>query len=966
MSTFPRQIGRYKIVGRVGAGGMGSVFRGFDPELERPVAVKLLHGRFSASQGAHARLAREAKALAAVSHANVIIVYEVGEFDGKPFIAMEYVDSRNLKSWVRADEPPWREVLEVYLQAGAGLAAAHARGVIHRDVKPTNVLFGHDGRVRVVDFGLARVGGEDSEDVATEPTLALEHGSGSFDQQGVITATGALVGTPAYMAPEQHLLGVATEQSDQFGFCVSIWESLFEERPFPATSSEEFLRSIRAGAPRPRQVPAGLPRRVISVLRRGLSLDPARRWGSMAQLCAELSRAIARGRGTRRLLVSAATVATLALTSYSFVSADDGGADARCPAADELTAPVWGASQRAVTQSKFDEQGRSDDGVRFDGFVRDYLASWEAGFTEACAAPTPDPAELTCLRHRLDVLAGVVEVVDDADASGLAASVEAASALPPVQSCSAAAGPAPSRTDPALASELSAARSLLARSRASILAGRFDEAATMAADVASVAHRIEQEPLLAEARLQQGRAAAQRPEGSEDALAWFEEAHALALEVGDAETAMKAALQTSVLLTNERGDFRAALRWWRSAEAASERGNLPLPVNAHISLGVLYQRLGRNEEMGAALEAAIEQAQSKTPETPSEVLANQRQLGKAYSMLGRRNEAIEVLTGAQELARRTYGEGALVFAHTSMSLASEYNRDLQFKEAEPHLRAALVVIESHNPPPHYRTADARIRVATSLMPQGKLDEGIELFEQAEREMAQLYPPTHDRMIYARITLADGYYHARRLDEAEALLDSMIADVESEFGPNHSNLAEVLCRRGRTDGQTGDAQAALGYYERGIEIFRDVANKPPGYFECLGSLTLAQSELGDYEKAVVNADELRAMLIKRFGPDHQVTLDATSQMLRAYRAVGRAGEFVGLAEKAVERLRENGVDEMHVALAEFELARTLMAANQQQARAVELARAAREVFRADERAEPADLEKLDAFIEKYRR
>ena len=275
----PVQLGRYRLIERLGQGGMGVVFRAYDAQLRRDVAVKLLHaGRGAAGPEQHARLRREALALGRLSHPNVVQVFEVGEEGEHVYVAMELVRGITLRTWMERQRGV-AEVVEMALQVGRGLAAAHAAGIVHRDLKPENVLVGEDGRARVVDFGLARAM---SEGVPGEASSGLEQ---------PLTRSGTLLGTPAFMAPEQLRDPTrADARSDQFSFCVMMYEALYGERPFVDKSATE-AGAVRA-APAHTTVPAGLR----AVLIRGMRVDPGERWPAMNELLA----AIAANDGTRR------------------------------------------------------------------------------------------------------------------------------------------------------------------------------------------------------------------------------------------------------------------------------------------------------------------------------------------------------------------------------------------------------------------------------------------------------------------------------------------------------------------------------------------------------------------------------------------------------------------------------------------------------------------------------------------
>jgi tetratricopeptide (TPR) repeat protein len=270
-------ITRYVLLQQIGAGGLGAVYAAYDPELDRRIALKFLHTRADDDPRAQDRLVREAKAMAKLSHPNVVTVFDVGMVDGQVFIAMELVDGVPLSTFLRAKPRGWKQVRDVMVQAGRGLQAAHAAGVVHRDFKPQNVLVGADGRARVLDFGLARF----SDAALPAPTTAWPPTS---DMDERLTLTGAIMGTPAYMAPEQIDAREVGPAADQFAFCVALFEGLYGTRPFVGDGAFAVTEAIRKGELTPpratRDVPAWLHKAVL----RGLSLDPAARFGSMREL----------------------------------------------------------------------------------------------------------------------------------------------------------------------------------------------------------------------------------------------------------------------------------------------------------------------------------------------------------------------------------------------------------------------------------------------------------------------------------------------------------------------------------------------------------------------------------------------------------------------------------------------------------------------------------------------------------
>jgi serine/threonine protein kinase len=297
MSVVPGQmLGRYKLLTRVGQGGMGAVFTAFDPDLGRTVAIKLLHSGVDDQ-----RLEREARGLAKLSHPNVIAVYDVGRAAGRLFVAMEFVQGRTLRKWREETKPTQDAIFNVFLQAGRGLEAAHHAGLVHRDFKPDNVLVGDDGRVRVLDFGLVEAVAS-----APEPSSSITPRSPGDDYDsasgaGRLTANGSVLGTPAYMALEQYS-GAADPRTDQYSYCVTLWEALYGSRPYEYSSVVELLARLRSGpppeAPRDSDVPVWIERLLI----RGLSRLPDARFSSMSELLQLLEESLGRMRAREALI----------------------------------------------------------------------------------------------------------------------------------------------------------------------------------------------------------------------------------------------------------------------------------------------------------------------------------------------------------------------------------------------------------------------------------------------------------------------------------------------------------------------------------------------------------------------------------------------------------------------------------------------------------------------------------------
>ncbi len=337
----PRTIGRFAVIQRLGVGAMGVVYAAYDPQLDRKVALKLLKpSEDDAGERWQHRLLREAQALAKLSHPNVVQIHEVGAHGDAVFVAMEFVTGVTVRTWLSEQPRHWRDVVAVFAQAGRGLAAAHAAGLVHRDIKPDNFLLGRDGRVRVADFGLVRFAVDD--DLAARTAELLQ---GAAHISASRTSPGMLVGTPAYMSPEQYRGRPADAKSDQFSFCVALFEALFGERPFAGANALEVSRSVLSGqiAQRPdRHVPAWLSRAVL----RGLQGDPRTRWPDMDALVGELARD--HGRARRVLAWLGLTLVGACVLLAAGVWFTDWRAQVASERADELAEQRLLAAEAAI------------------------------------------------------------------------------------------------------------------------------------------------------------------------------------------------------------------------------------------------------------------------------------------------------------------------------------------------------------------------------------------------------------------------------------------------------------------------------------------------------------------------------------------------------------------------------------------------------------------------------------------
>ncbi len=330
----PAQIGRYRVLDRLGAGGMGVVYAAHDEGLDRVVALKILRSELAPGSAGRQRLLREAQATARLAHPNVVHVFEVGQQGDQVFMAMELVRGETLRAWQTKAQRSWAEIVAMYREVGEGLVAAHAEAIVHRDFKPDNVLVGTDGRPQIVDFGLARASGE----VDAPAELGRPSGSGPAWRDLDITGTGTVLGTPAYMAPEQLRRAKPDARCDQFSFCVALFEALYRQRPFTATTYEELADALEAGPTTGIADRRGVPEAVHAVVLRGLAHDPGDRFGSMRELLDALASARAPRPARARLGLGLAGAASIAALGWAIASRDSTAPAGEPPPAVEAAA----------------------------------------------------------------------------------------------------------------------------------------------------------------------------------------------------------------------------------------------------------------------------------------------------------------------------------------------------------------------------------------------------------------------------------------------------------------------------------------------------------------------------------------------------------------------------------------------------------------------------------------------------
>ncbi len=750
IAEVPEQIGRFRVVGRIGGGGMGLVVRAHDSELDRDVAIKLLRPELRATGSAGsvgpARLLREAQAMARIDHPNVITVHEVGTVGDQVFIAMELVDGQTLGAWVRERKRPWREVLDVFLRAGDGVAGAHAAGVVHRDFKPDNVLVGRDGRVRVVDFGLARAVGAPIDVTVSEPSHATADTADPM--RSPLTRTGAVMGTPAYMSPEQYMGEAAGERSDQFSFCVALWEGLFGTRPFQGTNITDLAAAVvggKLGEP-PTDV---APRFVVVALRRGLARDPAARFDSMADLLAALRRDPARR--WRRVAAVAGIAAAASLAGFAVARSDDAGCDDVAKRLEGVwDAPAHDAVRTAIlaTAAPFAERSWSS----VEGLLDGYAGTWRELATQACAGGRVGEAEgrelaarrMRCLDARLAELDGLVDLLATADAAMAINAVDAATRLPDLGGCSdsqrlAAWHDAP---DPAARERLQQARTRLARAGAEGAIGHYKDATVIAQEVVDTATELEDPALEAAALLVRGQNE-ERSGAPVEAEATLRRAVERAEAAEDHGTRAQALIHLVYIVGDAKNEQRHAEALAFAADAGAVLrviGADPL-LRAQLdnNLAVAAKRAGNLDEARKHSEAALAAYEELFGEQHPSTLRALVNLGNVMRTQKRFAEAEAILRRADEGSRRVLGDDHPLVALSASNLAITLAKENRPRDAVPEFRRSLE-IRTKNDPNHPDVAKAHYNLATALQEIAAYDEAIDHYEAAIALLEKLGSP----------------------------------------------------------------------------------------------------------------------------------------------------------------------------------------------------------------------------------
>ncbi|MBV1861373.1 MAG: tetratricopeptide repeat protein, partial [Nannocystaceae bacterium] len=841
------KVGRYVVLNKVGEGGMGVVYAAYDPELDRKVAIKLLMTSLGGSLDEElaeqrTRLLREAQSMARLTHPNVITVHDVGEFGEQVFVAMEFVDGGTLTQWLNVPRP-WRDRLEIFVAAGRGLGAAHKADLVHRDFKPDNVLIDSEGRAAVTDFGLARPAAGKTDSFST-----IEVMERTPVMSAQLTRTGALVGTPAYMAPEQ-LAGQRSDAlADQFSFCVTLYEGLYGRRPFEGRVLGELMANVTAGRflPPPRE--SDVPRRVRRAILRGLSVRPDERFPTMEALVAELTHDPARTWRRWGTVLFPGIVLGVGLLAYSRA---DNPQDVYCHNVDSMLSGIWDVDRRAslraaflATDRPYAEASWNNTEAAIEHHAQQWLSAQRTACNQSAAGEVPGSMlalRMNCLEARRRELNTLVGVLQDVDAHSLERTLDATSILQPASSCDDV--EALARADSSLGSpdqrklrnELDV---LNTRALALQKTGKHDESAQTALKAVQLARQSgqpwsEAEALitLAEDREFQGRL--------EEAESLQHKAMSAALAAGNHAVIPRVAIGRVWAGADPGSSLEDTERWYQHGLAALQRTDAGPKRRIQLENGLAGAYM--SHDIYDLAKQHIQLALDATANAPGASVLGEDMtwgaLGRLHARQGRFKDAEDAFTKSLDITRIRYGAGHPFMASSLENVGAIRGEIGDYEGAREVLSQALELRRITLGDEHPDNANSLINLANADRHLGDHAQAQKKLEEALRLVHGTQPGTgneSDLLVrLGEVKREQGNFEGA-IESNRAAVD-LVRELD---GPSPFSIARHCAELGRSLLEVGAFQEARRYLAEAVELLSDA--EPGDPFRAKFRLTWAAS------------------------------------------------------------------------------------------------------------------------------
>ncbi|MEM6989355.1 MAG: serine/threonine-protein kinase [Myxococcota bacterium] len=955
----PRRIGRFAVLRLLGEGGMGRVWAAYDETLDRKVAIKVVKG--DVSESARQRLRREAQAMARIGHENVVPVYEVGEDDGLQFIAMELVAGVTLAEWQDKHRGAWRAIVELYTQAAEGLAAAHAQGLVHRDFKPHNVMVDElNGqiRARVQDFGLVRVEG----DVETNDRGSTA--GGELTTGGSLTKAGSILGSPAYMAPEQFNDNAVSAAADQFAFCVSLFEGLCGARPFAkATSIKERLALI-ATTPPVWPKSSGAPARLRAIVNQGLHPDAGARHASMAVL-AQALRGESAGRRRTTTTVAALAVGGLAVGVVSASLSTGAGLDP-CDAEVALQG-AWNDETRQAIRERLTDPNLEFAAASWalvEPALDAYAQGWGVGFAATCGAEEASEElrllRRACFEDARARLEATSRMLADADADVWQHAAELVGGLPSLDRCrqdaalrEGSARPPP----PELAGAVAEVRATLATAKTALDAGALDRALELSDEAEALSEHLDYGPLRAEVAgvLGDGLLLLSRFGEAEDALA---EALRLGLKTRHGDVVHASAVSLAMLVGAELNRPKEAAPYLAFAHGYAKS---PLTrSSAWRTEAILDRRLGAAADGEKKLREAMRLLAETLPPDDPRILGLRHDLVINLSAQARYAEAEAEARSVLQARAASLGDGHPAVATSHSGLARVLKARGRLAEAEAEDRKALALRRQVFGPRHISVANTLDHLANTFISQGSQAAAERALNESLEIRRSVLGPDHPAL--AQSTQALGHFFAGLgdYDQAEQNYERALEQWRRTLGPDHAQVAAALHNLATHHELLGNNLEAESHAARALKINLSVFGPDhPRLASTLTTLGNARRALGKLDAAEEAHDQALSARIATLGEDHPHVSYSWQGLAAVYLDQGRIDEARNYAEKAWAVRKDSTIVAPRRARTALTLAKTLAATDPGRAR--KLAERARDLLEPYGSAHKRQRTDVDTFL-----